>query len=273
MLNDADANNISYGSMKYLIDDNGYDVYFFFYFNDEKSSDFNSVGIEMILCDDLTVTITQNGTAVDGDSKKYYVDAQMKLSENDGFYCEVRVSFKQGIEPKIFGKVSFIDGNGDYSKYYPFTVEGLNIVTTEPAEDVTKEKTTSKRMQNSASEKTTVKEKTTSQPKTEKANTTKRQEDKTVVYFYEKEVVVSQVYVTVQNTTVLSADIKYEENTTAPQATIKPAETAQISEGITVQKIICIVGAVILIAFGIWAGLSAKKSGKEPRDEEEKTED
>ena len=155
------------------------------------------------------------------------------------------------------------------SYYYPFAFAYKEVELTEKptiakTEKTTKPKTTeAKAVKTTSKPKTTSKVTTTKQAATEKIKTTsaKKSESKTVVYFYEKEVLISQVYVT--DTPTQTSVINAKETTTAVASTELAQDNLEMADKIAVQKIICAVGGVILIAFAAWAGLSAKKKHSE----------
>ena len=274
----ADSNKVDFSLLKYYSDSNGYDAYFLLYLTDSKSEKNDKCGFIFSLGNDFEITITSDKATSVFDNNLYNVDYKFNIIEEDGVYCEMKVAFKKGLPATVNGTVSFIDGEGNNSYYYPFSFENyvettaINTIekttvkpTVKTSEKTTKEKTTK--------EKTTSKPKTTKQTTTQKAKTTsaKKSENKTVVYFYEKEVYISQVFVS--ETSVSDLNTVSEESTTAAATTaIASTERSfQISEGVTAQKIICALGGAVLITFAAWAGLSAKKKTDNAGDEAKKS--
>lgn len=261
----ADSNNVEFALIKCCFDDNGYDAYFMLYMTDDLSDSLDNCGFILTINDGVEITVTSSDVVSDAAPDLYNVTAKMNIVESDGVYCEIKVSFKKGLPDTVSGTVSYVDGTGNNSYFYPFSFVYKDAVTTvtvaenstlKPTARVTKEKTTK---QKATSKSTTTKQSASKTTQKAEKTTKKQKENKTVVYFYEKEVVISQVYVSETVNNVITA----EESTTAPSSVQAIQSNYQTADGIAIQKIICALGGVILVAFAAWAGLSAKKKPKE----------
>ena len=266
LISRADSNNVDFALIKCYFDSNGYDAYFMLYSTDRLSDNLNNCGFILTLDNGVEITVNPNDVIVDAEPSLYNVSAKINVDESDGTYCEIKVSFKKGLPDVVSGTVSYLDGTGNNSYYYPFSFvfkehsdADVSVITTE---NTTKVKTTKP--------KTTTDPKTTKVVETEKNKTTsaKHKENKTVVYFYEKEVVVSQVYVS-ESSPITTNEV----NTAVPSLTEQTQRDFHIADGLEIQKIICALGGVVLVGFAAWAGLSVKKkSGENSSSDSEKTE-
>lgn len=267
-ITNSDSNNVSFGLLKCLFDSNGYDAYFMLYLSDNKSESLDKCGFIFSLNDGVEVTVTADNVQIDCNSSLYNISAETGLTGDDGICCEIKVGFKKGLPDAVNGTVSYIDGTGNNSYYYPFNFfyresTVTETVTVKATEYITAEKTT--------------KAKTTSAPKTTKdviekvsASATKRTE-KTVVYFYEKDVYISEVYIT--DIIPVSHSNISEESTTVPVIAETTQRSFQIADGIMIQKVVCAVGGLIFIALAAWVGLSAKKNHKDKENCEAQKDD
>lgn len=254
------SNNVDFAAMKHQVIDE-YEVCFYFYLSDINSESIDKSGFIITVFDDLTVTVDANGTSIDGDANNYYIDAEIAFIEDTAVSCEIVVGCKNGLPESVCGSVSFVDGQGVSSYYYPFNISmPINNATTAPiktdatskaertSERTTKVKTTASQTTSNA-EKTKV-EKTTVEKTTKKASQTKKQ-DKTYVYFYEKEVIISQVIVT-QPTEITSV--------TNVNDDILLSQQYEVSTGFKIQRVVVFGGIIMLVIGGAIAGMSISKS-------------
>ena len=266
VITSADSNNVDFSLIKCYLDSNGYDAYFLLYLADSVSDSLEKCGFILNLNDGVELKITSDKFVGDYNSDLFNVTSKINVVKSDGVYCEIKIAFKKGLPDSVGGTVSFIDGTGNNSYFYPFSFVYREITTTEKTTAVSAEKTTKEKVK---VEKTT-RASTTKQKVTEKSKTTstKPKGNATVVYFYEKEIYVSEVYVT-QVVSVSDA-----ETTLSALATTETSQRSfQISEGVTAQKIICAVGGAVLIAFAAWSGLSAKKKPDKTSKETDQSSD
>lgn len=262
LIDKAHSNNVDYAYMKYQIDSNNYDVYFLIHLSDFNSASYDKAGVILTLLNDVIITVTSDNVTVEGNSPDYSVESEITANENDGVICEMRVGIKKGIPQNISGTVSCIDGNGVKSNYYPFTLNNPNVEESTTArsvnnvtEKIITEKTTRYREEKKTTNKTT---KAVTTKKIEK--TTKKKENKTVVYFYEKEVIVSQVYLTEIIPSQSVAETTSSEETATIQVSANASDELQQSDGMKIQKVICVLGGALLIGLGAWAGISVNKN-------------
>lgn len=274
-INNKNVNNVSYAYIKHRII-NEHEFCVFLFLSDYSSSDMDNAGFVINFFDDITVTVTAEGTQVTGDENKYYVDSEIVFDDdNNAVSCEILFGFKRGIPDKINGTVSFIDGQGINSYFYPFIislpVEQTTVVkTTAPKTSVQKTTKPEKTTKSKPTEKktTTTKAVKTTAEKTTKKQTEKKQE-KTYVYFYEKEVVISQVIVTEPvNSTILT-----EEGDGIESQTEIVTQKVDITTGFVVQRVVVSAGIILLIVGGAVAGMSIKKSKRNDTASEENKSD
>lgn len=261
------GNNVNYAAMKhrYL---NEYEVYVFLFLSDDSSETMDNAGFILDISDELTLTVTESGTRIKGDTSKYSVESKMAFVDDIAASCEIVVGFKHGVPEKFNASVSFIDGQGINSYFYPVSItSGVETVTqphttkpikttnperTTKPEKTTKQKTTKNKVSTTKSEKSTsVKAK----PQTTKA----KKENKTVVYFYEKEVVVSQVIITEPFQTVIVTETVTQSETETEALT----RQSDLTTGFVMQRVVVAAGILSLIVGGAIAGMSIKKSKSE----------
>lgn len=265
MINEAKSNNVDYAYMISQVDSNNFDVYFLFHLSDFKSASYEKAGFILTLLNDVTVNVISDGVIIEGNADDYSVEYQISEDATDGLICEMRIGVKKGLPDNINGTISYIDGEGIKSYYFPFNIDNPNVEEEMTTEKITVSETN--RVKTTIKKETTTKKSAVKKDKTtdsastsqKKEKTTKSKENKTVVYFYEKEIIISQVY------SDEASDVSENVETTALEETItSPSVTSYLenlppSEGLKIQKVICAVGAVILIGIGAWAGISGKK--------------
>lgn len=263
------GNNVNYAAMKhrYL---NEYEVYIFLFLSDDSSETMDNAGFILDISDELTLTVTKSGAQIKGDTSKYSVESKMAFIDDIAASCEIVIGFKRGVPDKFSASVSFIDGQGTNSFYYPVNItSGAEPVTqpdtTKPIKTTKPEKTTKPRT--TKNKVTTTKSEKTTSVKTNPQTTKVKKENKTVVYFYEKEVIVSQVIVTEPVRTVIVTETVAQSETETEAPTVQ----SNITAGFVVQRVIVAAGILLLIVGGAIAGMSIKKSKSEnnnPSDNE-----
>lgn len=315
LINSKDSNNVSFGSVSYIVDDNGFDVCFMIFLSDESVAAYESAGVILTLGSDA-ILIDVNGNVENPAPDSYHISAAVCIAENDGCYFEVLVGYKLGLPSNISCKVCFIDGEGTHSYHYPFEINNKYFATTtekvdryEPVYAVTekqrttKPKTTKKsttkrvtstvaptifdvfatspRTQEATRAKTTKEVSKTSKrgskttkvddtvkstfPKSSKKTTEKRDE-KTVVYYFEKEIIVSQVYVTSnQNQPVEPVCEVYSEYYAVEGSPINE-NAAKYNEGVTIFRVVCVIAGLLLGVTAAWVGLNTKKENEEKNE-------
>lgn len=263
------GNNVNYAAMKhrYL---NEYEVYIFLFLSDDSSETMDNAGFILDISDELTLTVTKSGAQIKGDTSKYSVESKMAFVDDIAASCEIVIGFKRGVPEKFNASVSFIDGQGTNSYYYPVKItSGAEPVTqpdtTKPIKTTKPEKTTKPRT--TKNKVTTTKSEKNTSVKTNPQTTKVKKENKTVVYFYEKEVIVSQVIVTEPVQTVVVTETVTQSETETEAPTVQ----SNITTGFVVQRVIVATGILLLIVGGAIAGMSIKKSKSEnnnPSDNE-----
>lgn len=262
LISEPNVNNVDFAYMKSIIDQNNYDVYILIHLSDSKSSSYDHAGFILTLLNDVTITVTADNVRVEGNVADYSIESQIDVIENDGVICELRFGIKKGIPQIVTGTVSCIDGEGVTSNYYPFTLNNPNVeesttakhhnnITENSNEEIVSRYREEKPITNNTTKAATTK-------KVEK--TTKKKDNKTVVYFYEKEVVISQVYVTEISQSQSFAYTSSSQETAISQAASYATDEFQQSDGMKIQKVICVLGGALLIGLGAWAGISANKN-------------
>lgn len=262
------GNKVQSATLKYRIE-NEYEISFCLFLSDSESESVDGSGFIVSLFDDFTATITMNSIVTEGNVNEYYIDAKMSPFNENTVICESTFAIKRGLPDKISGSVSFRDGNGSDSYYFPFVIENdtfsaseatTEIKTEKPKPTSTeKQKTTGKEIK--TTRKDSTKDKTTKKHIESVSSVTKSPSKKTgkdKVYFYEKEIIISQVYVTqpTEAMTEESSTMPHEESTTAIY------EGRNLTTGMIMWRVICVVGVLVLIGFATWACMAVKKKSE-----------
>ncbi len=250
------SNNVNYAIMKHQFI-NDYELCIYLYLSDNTSGTIENAGFIVEISDDFSITVDSSGARIKGDESKYFVDSSIKYFDNNSACCEILIGFKRGLPNGINGSVSFIDGKGINSYFYPFDFDSpiestTELKTTKP--EKTTKATTAKPPSTEKKTTTTKAEKTTT-PKTTQKETQAKKQDKTYVYFYEKEVVVSQVVVVETVPTVVVTNNNAQESSTEI-LTMK----SDLTTGFVLQRVVVIAGVILLIVGGAVAGMTIKKS-------------
>lgn len=270
LLNEKDSNNVDHGQVSYYVDKNGFDVYFLIYFSDKTDAGYDSAGI-LITLDKTMISVDSKGNIVNPDPNSYLISAAVNVEENDGYYCEMKIGFKKGLQQSVNAKISFVDGEGTHSYHYPFTVRNKYFATSAQSTTVLKTqpvRTTAYRPTVQKTTKTRITKPATTRAAKKTEKTTKRvsyksEENGTVVYYLEKEVIISQVYddsVGIANTEpVCSA---YSQSGATSLLNKSNAMAAEYNIGKTIFRVVCVITGILLAILAIWVAFNPKKSDK-----------
>ena len=255
MINEPRVNNVDFAYVKSQVSSE-YEVDFLLFLSD-KFQNYDKSGFVLNINNNLEIKVSWSGTEVDGDLSEYYVDSKVADVGEGGISCEIKVGFRRGLPKEISAGACFIDGNGSYSYYHPLTVENpYYIEITEISTERTTQNKTVKPTEKKTEKKTEATKKnnpTEIKAETTKIKTTKKNADKTVVYFYEKEIIVSQVYVSEsENNPIVNSESLQSE------PAVTSSGVVSLSQGLKIQRVICIAGGLLLAAFGAWASISSK---------------
>lgn len=274
LLQKKEANNVNYGLVYTIVDKNGFDLYFLIFFSESPVGDYVSSGIILTL-NGFEITVDSNGNVNNPDSDLFNIASGVKVEENDGCYVEMKVGFKRGLPENISAKLCFVDSNGTHSYHYPFLIQNSLSSTAQNSESVVNPS-----HENVTNERSTIPKTTklkTTKPKTTKLKTTKSgskvtkapkrtqkpEVGNTVVYFYEKEVVVSEVYLGDGLSTLAEpiCDV-YSANAVQQKPTVIDENAAKYNEGVKIFRVVCVISGVLLAVFAVWTGLNGKKTEK-----------
>lgn len=281
--------SVNFGAVKVKLMPEEYAVYLCFTFLDPNLEQDNTLaGISLSVENSPSYVLTMTNSPYNTDIDKYEVSGAMYIDENNGGTCEVRIGMKYGIPKETSCSVRFIDYQGVPSNIYTFTLVNdsytettemqfkptadnsdpaynPDLLTTKPPKTTKPKKTTTERTtKETATKATTSKKKTTTKAeKTTKEETKpKKETENKTVYVYEKEVIISQVVVTVPVSAAESLTTQQESS----------AETTQkakinISVGSRYKKIAGVIGAVAFVALAVWGVAGAKKKESEDKGE------
>lgn len=292
---------IKFASVKNMIDSEESALYLCFMFIDPYlETDNIYAGISLTMENYDTFSFDASDSYYHSDTYDFSFDGAIFIDENNGASCEIRIGFKEGIPENISLDVRFIDSSGTYSNVYPLSIfnnsysETTELFINEPV--YVEVKTTRRKSNTVKVNKTSeydLKNRTTKPDKTEfyiqtsppysyvrktkasktqkvtdEAKTkpvTKRQEAVTV--FYEKEVIISHIYVTAEVSTTaetvtssVAEKSVYEisANTSAPSTFV--TKPIPLSKGTKYKIIIGIVSAVSFTAVAVASTVGAKKN-------------
>ncbi len=293
LLFDGESNSrISYAAVKNLINAEESALYLCFMFIDPfLESDNKNVGISLTAEATDSFTFDISDSSFHEDTYNYSFDGALAVDKNNGATCEVRLGFKNGLPRKISLDVRFIDSSGVYSNVYSFSI--INSYYSETTELIIDEndKTTKKKTSAYAEKKTTdhtlkksttksEKKKTefhiqtsppysyvrkTKAPKTTSsvAKTTKKAKNATA--YFEKEVIISQVYVTAESLTAAApsvTEMPASVSTASAVSSSSATDSLSLSKG---TKYKFLIGALSAVSFTVIAAVSTmniKKAAK-----------
>ncbi len=278
--------SVNFGAVKVKFDPEDYAIYLCFTFLDPNLQQGNMLaGISLSVENSSPYVLTMANSPFNTNIDKYEVSGAMYIDENNGGTCEIKLGMKYGVPKETVCSVRFIDYLGVPSNIYNFSLINESYTETtqlqfEPTADnsdpvynpdlLTEEQTKTTKPKKTTTERTaketttkvrTTKKKTTTKPekttqtkpkKTTQAKPKKEAENKTV-YVYEKEVIISQVVVTVPAVTT-EAVTKQTESLTETRPT-----TINISKGSKYKSIAGVICATAFIAIAAWGAVSAKK--------------
>lgn len=289
MLFDGESNSsVDWGAVKAKFAPEENAVYLCFMFGDSGLEQGNTLaGISFSVEGSPSYNLTMDNSPYAADIDKYDVSGAMFIDNNNGATCEMRVGIKSGVPKELSCSVRYIDHEGVPSNYYYFTLVNEQYTETtkliiaptadnpDPAynpeadttqkvkttkattERTTKEKTTKS---TTARKTTTKKPKTTKQAKTTKLQKTEKETQAATVYYYEKEIIISQVIVT---QTVPSTTVAIVQTTEVESITEPPTTSIHLSAGSKYKTIAGVACAAVFIAVAAWSVMGAKKEKKE----------
>lgn len=297
LLLDGESNSrINYAAVKNLINAEENALYLCFMFIDPLlESDNKNFGISLTAEASESFTFDISDSPFHEDTYDYSFDGALAVDENHGATCEVRLGFKKGLPRKISLDVRFIDSSGVYSNVYSISI--INSYYSETTELVINEtehnniKTTKQKTTAYAEEKTTdytlkkpttksEKKKTefyiqtsppysyvrkTKAPKTTAsvAKTTKKLKDATA--YYEKEIIISQVFVTAEKSTAVAPSVTEMPASVSSDSAISSSSATNslsLSEGTKYKIIIGVLSAVSFTVIAAASTMNIKKAAK-----------
>ncbi len=284
---------VNFGTMKLKFDNENRAVFFCFMLKDPKlKKDNMNAGISLSIEDSEPFVITASSSPIEYDIDKISFSGAMSVDENNGATCEIRIGMKAGVPRELNGTVRFIDSDGKLSNTYDFSIkndsyieptaigESSGVIYKTNKYETKKNTTRKSRTEKSTANKyttvefkinnsppysytgklkpttekkktTTVKEKTTAQPKTKKPAT---KPAGATVYYYEKEVIISQVYITEPITHKIETTAEAETQTTE-----QTTKTVSLSKGRKLKIATAVTAGVLLFALAAWGAIGAKK--------------
>lgn len=237
LLENGNSNcKITFAAVKYRVASAENAVYLCFMFTDPDATEFNPFAGVVLSVGSDTFTVTMEASPCADDTAEHSFDAAITADGNHGMTCEVRLGIKAGVPQNVNFSVRFTDTVGELSSIYNFTVTNPDYTVAQtnvyapipnheyvyPEEKTTKAKKTTTKKETTIRQTTKKKKPTTTRkPKTTAVKTTKphttksavkttkaakvtakrtaktKTEQAATVYYYEKEVIISQVVVTV----------------------------------------------------------------------------
>ncbi len=282
---DGDSNSsVNFGAVKVKFVPDDYSVYLCLMFKDPMLEKENTLaGISLTVEDASPFVLTMASSPCFSDSGEYDFSGAMYIDEHNGGTCEVGLHISSGLPEKIECGVRFIDYAGNLSDCFYFTLvneladettvkqirptadnsdpvynhETTAVKTTKTATPRTTKETTTKE----TTERTTKEPKTTKPPKTTKKQTSQKATQPPTFYYYEKEVIISQVYVTqtVLQTTAQTSAVPAQTESSTEIHTETQTSKIPTSEGTKYKKIAAAVCGAGFIAVAAWGVISAKK--------------
>ncbi len=279
-----------FGILKYKFDYDTSAVMFCFMFSDpDLEPDNINAGI-LLTVESSDFEFNASDVKKSDNQNPYSFDGAIYLDENNGATAEIRVGIKAGLPESLECSVRFIDSQGYYSNYYPFTIINNEYSETEnvviyPSEDfvitekparkttksttirTTKKRTTTEKRTTSTTSGTTRRI-TTTKPKKLLSDTTTIKptepfttaiNNATIIYL-EKEIYISHVYVQPTESTIATetSAVSDTEISTEVMTSLISSDNEKItlSQGTKYKKILTGVGLtafLILASFGIYS--------------------
>ena len=281
-----------FGILKYKFDYETGAVIFCFMFSDPALEPDNTNAGVLLTVEDSDFEFNASDGQKSDNQNPYSFDGAIYLDENNGATAEVRVGIKAGLPESLDCCVRFIDSQGYYSNYYPFTVINNDYSETEkvviyPSDNHYSDDETTKKLKTTKS--TTVRttknrttteittipstlkttRKTTTKTKQMLSDTvttkqTKSSDNKATIIYHEKEIYISHIYIQpTETTTVPTSSVANETEISSVVTTteiVSDNGEITLSQGTKYKKILTGVGLtafIILACFGIY---SAKKN-------------
>ena len=282
---------VTHGFLKVKFDNPNRAVFLCFMFIDPALEQGNTAaGISMTVEGSEPFVMTMSSSPQSYDIAKYSFDGAMSIDENNGATCEIRLGVKEGLPREIHGSVRYIDANGVPSNVYGFTLineeyaettarvisptadnsdpaynPNINAEKTTKSKKTTAAKTTTEKFEIKTSppysyvrktKPSTTVLKTTAAVRTSEKTTKPKRTEKATVYYYEKEVIISQVIVTQPPETAQTDGVS---SVNQAEPAIETQASAEISPKSGKYKIIAgVTGGVLLISVAAWGGMSGK---------------
>ena len=304
---DGESNcGVGFALVQTMIDIENRAVYFCFMHRDVSVEPDNiNTGVVFSVGNSEWFEVTPEMSPTYSDSSEYSFEGAVSVDEDHGVTTEIRTGFKSGIPEEIKCSVRFIDSSGAMSNVYNFTVindkytetDELIITQNKPvktekeaAVKTTKEpkETTEKDSEDDVKSTSSVKKseefviastprrytyvRTTRPPETKKNETqirTSAKQKAATVYYYEKEIIVSQVYVTQSETqtTAVTVSETAAEDTTAfilsSEPETKGKSTFTLSEGAKKKTVIGVLAAISFTAIAVAGTRNSKRTNEE----------
>ena len=290
---DGESNcGVNFGLVKVKYDYETYALYLCFHFSDpDFTSDNLYAGISLSVDNNSPFQITSSDGFLYKDIIPHSFDSAIIVNDTKGATCEIRVGFKSGLPEVTDCSVRFIDSQGFYSNYYNFRIVNemyepydkfivsASVDNNDPANYRTSNLKTSKNKITSGDNhtiktsppysytrrtKNSTTVKLTEHPEIISSKPIKTKKETVKVYYYEKEVYISNVYISesasVVPTTVLSvgADI-YDEIAAFEEIADKQDDKLSLSKGTKYKKAVSCVGLALFITLAFVGVYSAKK--------------
>lgn len=294
---DGESNcGVNLGLVKVKFDYDTDALIFCFLFSDpDFTSDNLNAGISLSVDSCPSFQITASEGSCYENILPHSFEGAINLNDTKGATCEIRVGFKSGLPEATECSVRFIDSQGSFSNYCNFEVinelyepnEKLTVTPSSDNNDLlyssSKSKTTKEknsRNKSTTKDKYTIKtsppysytertKKTTTKRMTEmsevlSSKSSKTKKETVKVYYYEKEVYISNIYISesasVVPTTDLSTSADISDAVTASEEnTDKQDEKLSLSKGTKYKKAVSCVGFASFITLAFVGVYSAKK--------------
>lgn len=303
---DGESNcGVEFGLVKVKFDMENSAFFMCFMFIDPMLEQGNlSVGVSVSIENSEPFVLTMASSPQNTDIDKYNITGAMSIDENNGATCEIRVGVKAGLPKTVSGNVRFIDASGEPSNYYAFTLVNESYVETtgviiSPTKDnddpaynpgLLTRKTTKEQ---TLKPDTTRKKRTTTKP-TERTRwalkdspytytgRTKRETERkeivqtvivpaVTVYYYEKEIIISHVFISepnalVKETREVSTDITSSVSESQNQ-TVETGYDGYLSDGKKYKIVLMLCAGAAFAAIAMFGVSTAKhKTEKENKE-------
>ena len=293
---DGESNcRVNLGLVKVKFDYETDALNFCFLFSDpDFTADNLHAGISLSVDNSTPFEVTSSAGSDYQNILPYSFEGAVILDDNKGATCEIRVGFKSGLPETINCSVRYIDSQGSYSNYYNFEIinelyvpdEILTVIPSVNNNDSSNYNTDKTSKKSTTKKKTTEKDDytiKTSPPYSytgrTKKSTTKKTIDSAVVmtskpvktkketvkvYYYEKEVYISEIFISETISKTLESSSENESNipdniTISNEYSEMQHEDISLSKGTKYKKVITCVGLAAFITLAVIGVYSAKK--------------